>query len=360
MVAVTYWLCAALPFGSTSSVFAFNSVSRALERAICEKMAVLTTSYVDDYPTVDVLETAKSATLAMEGFLRLLGWKFVDAGNKYHSYAKSFKLLGVQVTVGADDVTVENLPDRLQSIQAGCDALVDQTCWKKAELESLLGRCNFARSYAAGKPLVIPMSTLYDAMSQQRPSIVPTPAESHAVALIRSFAASCVPRIFKRDRPQTMAIMYTDGACEGSGSSFGGVLFLPGQVAQVFEGQVPEHLVLAWRRRGISHAIAQVELLPVALALKTWAGVLRGLDLLLFTDNVSAKEGLVRGTSKNLASRELLLCISGLLVELGGRTWVSRVPSASNPADAPSRGKTAELGGWTDYRKVCVVWPTGL
>ena len=122
----------------------------------------------------------------------------------------------------------------------------------------------------------------------------------------------------------------------------------------------PDRLLKRWRDLSIKHAIAQVELLPVAVALNTWREVMFGRDLLVFTDNSSVKEGLVSGTSRNLASRDLLLLISGQLVGLQGRTWIARVPSRSNPADAPSRGRTSELEEWAKVTRVTPLLPAGL
>ena len=314
-----FWLCTGLPFGSTSSVYAFNACSRAIERLLCEHMGVLASSYFDDYPSLEVADTAVSAKGAMEGLQSVLGWDFVKEQHKYVEYSSEFRVLGALLNLEGENVVVRNVPERMSSIQETCDELLASESWRKYSLDKLLGRCSFARAYIMGRPLNIPMAVLYSAISKERVSIVPTPDEVEAVALVRGFASSSRPRVFPCSEYRHPTLLYTDGACESEGSSFGAVLFQVGRAAQVIEGRVPDNLVSRWRRLNVRHAIAQVELLPVLLSLNTWQHTLVGCDLLLFTDNSSVKEGLVTGTSRNLASRELLLHIALALVGLHGR-----------------------------------------
>ena len=143
-------------------------------------------------------------------------------------------------------------------------------------------------------------------------------------------------------------MLYTDGACEADFSGVGAVLFMGGLKAWVIEESVPSRLLGLWRCQGTKHAIAQVELLPVWVALKTWAVDLMDTDLLIFTDNACVKDGLVRGCSRNLASRFILFRTSELELRLGVIVWISRVPSHSNPADAQSRMRVEELNSWCE------------
>eukprot|EP00971_Amphidinium_carterae_P108002 2138167-Amphidinium_carterae.2 len=75
-----------------------------------------------------------------------------------------------------------------------------------------------------------------------------------------------------------------------------------------------EHLMRDWREF--------VTLLPV----------LRGADVIVFTDNNVVKSALVSGVAASLANRSMLNVLSMLAVELGGRTWITRALSANNPA----------------------------
>ena len=84
--------------------------------------------------------------------------------------------------------------------------------------------------------------------------------------------------------------------------------------------------------------IHQLELLPVLIASMIWKDRLRGRALLSFLDNEGAKAALVSGYSTNETSAAIVNRVGDEFAALVARTWFDRVPSASNPSDAPSRG----------------------
>ena len=84
--------------------------------------------------------------------------------------------------------------------------------------------------------------------------------------------------------------------------------------------------------------IHQLELLPVLIAALIWQERIRGRALLAFLDNDGAKAALVSGYSTNETSAAIVNRIGDEFAALFARTWFDRVPSASNPSDAPSRG----------------------
>ena len=57
-----------------------------------------------------------------------------------------------------------------------------------------------------------------------------------------------------------------------------------------------------------------------------------------FIDNDSARDFLIRGSSKSIASFVLLSMFHECESEYPSYPWFNRVPSYSNPADPPSRG----------------------
>ena len=97
----------------------------------------------------------------------------------------------------------------------------------------------------------------------------------------------------------------------------------------------------------LSNPIAPLELLAVCVGLAMWAPLLADLGSLIFVDNEAAKHALVKGSSpeKAMASVTDAACA----FEIAARTtaYYERVPSASNPADLPSRGHApVGLQGW--------------
>ena len=92
-----------------------------------------------------------------------------------------------------------------------------------------------------------------------------------------------------------------------------------------------------WRQGGQEQLIAQAELAPVLIARTTWADRLREQAVVYFVDNEGVREALLKGTTRSINSRALLLATAQAAVDLGGFPWYSRVASPSNIADAPSR-----------------------
>ena len=93
--------------------------------------------------------------------------------------------------------------------------------------------------------------------------------------------------------------------------------------------------------------IGQAELLPVLLAQEVWRDRWRDRRVLLFVDNDSARHALIRGTSPAGASAAIVGRFWESEASYGAYTWIERVPSVSNPADAPSRlefGPALKLG----------------
>eukprot|EP00971_Amphidinium_carterae_P346010 6487256-Amphidinium_carterae.1 len=227
-----------------------------------------------------------------------------------------------------------------------CASLLAAPRWSRRTIETLVGRCNFARSYMEGRPLHPALAALWDLLARSGGMMSPGEEDIDAVNLIIRYCSNNRPKAFKLSEPRQQVILYTDGSCESKYSGIGGILFATSSTPRCFEERVPQEILSRWAESGIKHAIAQVELLPVWLALKVWGDLMCDTDVVLYTDNSAAKEGLVKGTSRNLASRAILFRVSELVVDLGIRVWVSRVPSLSNPADAPSRGRTVELQPW--------------
>ena len=81
-----------------------------------------------------------------------------------------------------------------------------------------------------------------------------------------------------------------------------------------------------------------VELYGALVARATWDLQLAGRKSILFVDNNAAKEAFIKGTSHNPHYREMLLTLEHIESKNRSWAWVARVPSSSNPADAPSRG----------------------
>jgi len=115
-----------------------------------------------------------------------------------------------------------------------------------------------------------------------------------------------------------------------------------------FGGWIPQDILLRWTSGGAKHVIAQAELLPTLMLRRTFRSILGSRPCLCFVDNEAARAGLVKGSSSNVHSAELLEEISNEDIACQTLLWYARVPSASNLADAPSRGmEPSPLLNWS-------------
>jgi hypothetical protein len=135
----------------------------------------------------------------------------------------------------------------------------------------------------------------------------------------------------------------SDGQVADSPAKVGAVLVDPaGGKRFYFGGPVPGQVLARWLSGGKRQPIGQVELYPVLLAFKAFQEELRGRLVLIFIDNEAARAGLVAGSSSVAASGEIIGHVLRLEQDLAIRAWYTRVPSASNCADPPSRDQFAE------------------
>ena len=85
----------------------------------------------------------------------------------------------------------------------------------------------------------------------------------------------------------------------------------------------------------------------MAVARSLWSSDLSGKSVIAFLDNDAAKAALVRAYSPNPWNAILVESVVSADIKLGALVWYERVPTKSNPADAPSRGlEPPFVKGW--------------
>ena len=80
---------------------------------------------------------------------------------------------------------------------------------------------------------------------------------------------------------------------------------------------------------------------------RLWRSRFRDRAAFIFCDNEAARSALVAGYSADAIGVQILSLVNAADVSDGTLTWHERVPTASNPADQPSRMLTpTPLEGW--------------
>ena len=108
---------------------------------------------------------------------------------------------------------------------------------------------------------------------------------------------------------------------------------------KVLQGQVPDQLMQAWRSEAGDHLICQIELFAVFCVKTLIPQKLVGRRVIYWIDNEAARLALVKGQSKSSIMDRMIRELCLLEDRMLSYAWYTRVPSKSNIADAPSRGK---------------------
>ena len=246
------------------------------------------------------------------------------------------------------EVCVFNKPERVPDIVALFRDIASGSA-PLGKLPSLRGKLLYAAGHTFGRMTHLAVRLLSRMGNERNRSIEDLiPFIGEAVSLLQAAA----PRVLKPMMCERPILLFTDGACEDEGKvvTHGAMLFDPHHgIREYFGDHVPRHLAEQWSASGSKQLIAQAELLPVVVAKRTWSQVLKGRKVLVFIDNEGVKASLVRSFSPSLHTLSLLKCNAMLDTQFQMWNWYSRVPSASNPADAASR---LEFKGYDGWRKV--------
>lgn len=216
------------------------------------------------------------------------------------------------------------------------------------EAASLHGQLNFSQGQMLGAALKPGMVYLSEIASQGW--------GHHHKALLGVFA-EFVATTLKSSKPRRIAVgddttpvlLFTDGAWEPSSSDPAGaglVIIDPLQsIRNIHVVSIPDALVEHWKSLGDKQFIAELELYPIVVALATYANQMQGRRVLIFVDNKSVRDVMIKGSSRSAS-------LFVMLAEFARRThqeqlllWISRVPSKSNLADYPSCGQPETAGG---------------
>eukprot|EP00435_Cladocopium_sp_Y103_P017022 s3000_g4.t1 len=334
----------ALPFGSVSSVLAFNRMARALRTILARLFKLVVTNFFDDFCQLELEMLQGSAWRTAETALELLGWKISMGEDKRHPFSKQFEILGAVIRLpekGGTVIQVANKESRIAQLTEQVDEL---RSWlgkqvPRSKIESLKGRLLYAAGHTYGRCTQLACQILHR-LSGSGPSIHVSVELVHATAEALAVLVESKPRRIDAWSKCPPLLIYTDGAVEDGSAkvTHGGLVIDPWKNQSFFFGDhVPSKFVQLWQRSGKKQVIAQAEIFPILIAKDTWRSIIAGRSVLWFLDNESARSALVRCYSPVLDNFFLLQLNARLDSEIQSRHWYNRVPSRSNPSDDASR-----------------------
>ena len=340
----------ALPFGSVSAVMSFNRMARALRIILAKLFMVVNTNFFDDFCQLEELPLCQSAWDTAEMVMQLLGWRISTSEEKRLPFSERFQMLGAVVDlseVSSGRILVRNKTSRLEDISQLVGSILDKPKVPLSLIETLRGRLLYAAGHTFGKCTQLAVQLISKA-TRSGPFVLLDDKTKGVIRSALEVLQKSGPRVTATWTGTQPVLVFTDGACEQNGTqvTHGAILAdFFNERFLYFGDAVPPSWTSKWMASGKTQVICQAEIFPVLVAKLSWRKEISGRAVLWFVDNNSAQSSFIRSFSPVLDNYELLVINSKLDVVNQSLNWYCRVPSSSNPADAPSRLDFGELDG---------------
>ena len=339
-----FFTTSSMPFGCAASVFAFNRITRSLLHLFHRLLRLPSGVFYDDFALMEPAGGATLGNMAAENLLDLLGWKYAKEGSKALAFKSNFNLLGAQLNLEqlhTGQITVGNKPSRISKLKELLLGMEKRRRITRPEAQSMHGLLNYASGFFLGNSLKTASRAFSNLISGART------AEGDEVVKLCEFTTRMLDLLQPRswncwgdDRP---ILVFTDGAFEDPEGTWGAVIFDPSSdTTSTFAGRVSETLMDGWKKLAGEQIICQIEAYAVLLVRHHFKLQWKNRKAIFFVDNEAARFSLIKGSSPSPSMQFIAYhfhqidCSSPLMV------WIERVPSASNVADLPSRGKWQE------------------
>ena len=328
-----------LPFGAVGSVAGFLRIFTAVWFIGMAALKICWTAFYDDFTTFCRTHLTKNTEWAITSLFRLLGLDFATEGPKAPDFSSVFKSLGLQVDLSAADRKVARVGHTTERREELAQTVKDHL--NKGELsarhaEQLRGRMVFFEGFAFGRTTnqALKQVSLRAESSGDQCKIDDTLRRALEIILVRVGVAE--PLEITVQAFDTF-YMFTDGAFEEQKGSIGGVLFdSTGRPLEFFAVLLSEVSMVPFLAQS-RNPIYELELLPVTVAFSLWAKRLHHKQLMCYLDNDAARAALIKGKGSTDLSDIIVHQAMVYETEHALLSWYARVPTASNPADDPSR-----------------------
>ena len=331
-----------LGFGASASVISFNWVAAALKSVLVEIFTVALTNFYDDFTIIEIESLARNARDVVEEVFSLLGWRLKELPD----FAAESSPLGAVLNLERCHqglATITNKASRVAELVEVIDSFGALSKIPSDALPRLRGRLLFARSLTFGRAGGVALRALGTAIEQGKHQrhIQMNEQLLRALLVLRRHLLGARPREIHVAVP-TPLLLFTDGAFEPTRAgtnigSIGAILLDPlDSFFEFFMFRLTDDqlsLLLGAAKTAIFH----LELLPVLVSRRTWSRRFAARPFIAFNDNEAAKAALVASYSGDPIGVQILSLIAEQDVSDGALGWYERVPTSSNPADAPSR-----------------------
>ena len=331
----------ALPFGAVGSVAGFLRVSHAVWYIGFYGLGILWSAFYDDFSVISRVELESSASWACEELFNLLGLKFATEGKKCLPFSSTFKMLGLQIDTSKFQegaFLIDHTPERRDELNAQISSTLDCGTLEIKAAERLRGRMIFFEGYTFGRVANSAVKSLGRYCLSACSSNVIDDDLKRSLLFLKDRVLGGGPLVVEKCISTTWFV-FTDGACspETMSGSIGGILVSPsGVCVKYFGASMPSEFMKELFSRS-KNPIHELEVLPVALAAELWGSVYAKAQVVYYIDNESARMAYIKGVGETQKADLIIRHFAHKEFELQHRVWFARIPSHSNPSDAPSR-----------------------
>ena len=339
--------CRALPFGAVRSVHSFLRLARALWFIGVVGGKLAWSSFFDDFLVASRPSLTKNTEDTVVSIFRLLGWEFAESGSKCVPFDFSTEVLGVRIDSSRSSqgtILVTNTESRVSELSADLQAVVSSRVVKRTDAQRLRGRMQFADSQLfgrCGKKCIKALGCVADGKTKFL-----NESQKLNLQLFRELLTQSPPRQLVHDANQC-TLLFSDACYEPDSPSLicgVGAVAISNQLGmQFFSLSLDENQREKLGALKKKQIIFEAETIAAVLSFAVWAENFRHHRCILFVDNEGTKHSLISGVSENSFVQSAAEIFASIEVEMNTFLWISRVASASNIADEPSRGETENL-----------------
>ncbi|CAE7512822.1 ubiad1 [Symbiodinium sp. CCMP2592] len=332
-----------LPFGARASVHSFCRTSLGIWTIGAIQLALMWSVYYDDFVGNEVPPLTRLFDLCAESLFQILGWD--TSPDKPTIFGGVAKVLGLEFDLRESylgNFYMRNTTTRRDELRESLSSIIEKGVLARKDCERLRGRLQFAANQIAGKKAGIAFKTLSKHLAERSPNIGDNLRA--ALLFLRDSFLEGPPRALSANVLHLWHV-YVDASCDNDRIGLGGVLISDNgtKVGHFSEWASSElrHLVGPESK----NPIFECECLAVLMCIHVWRGLLKGCNLVVFSDNEGTRACMIKGASDNSVGMHIVDATHDAIDAVCCIPWFERVNTASNIADDPSRGISDESLG---------------
>ena len=273
----------------------------------------------------------------------------IMSSDKDHDFSSLAKVLGIEYDLRETKLgllVLRNTAKRVEDVSAEIQKHLEADTLSMKDGERLRGRLQFMDGQLFGKLAQLAYKSLSRHVASGGGRLNDR-TRAH-LRFIRDRIQSGKPKLVSCRLRETLHICVD--ACHEEGhehpAGFGGVLVdESGNQVSYFSELIEADSLRIINAGESQNPIFELECLAILMAVKLWRTRCSERHVVIFTDNNGALGSMIKGYSDNECGARIVHLVHAVLDQTNSVAWFERVSSASNIADAPSRGDITSMRG---------------